>query len=66
MTNCSARFSLNQTTRDGWRPYTGNGREDITALKNVTLTTYSREPDARNATDSKRSDFDFGYNDGRT
>lgn len=57
-----ARLSVNQTSRDGWQPYTGNGREDITALEERdTLSLLASL--TWHATDNQTIDFDFGYSD---
>ena len=62
-----ARFSVNQTSRDAWQPYSGThssgyDREDITALEGrdtlsllANLTWY--------ATDNQTIDIDLGYSD---
>ncbi|KDN29950.1 ligand-gated channel protein [Vibrio fortis] len=62
-----ARFSVNQTSRDAWQPYSGThssgyDREDITALEGrdtlsllANLTWY--------ATDNQTIDLDLGYSD---
>ncbi len=62
-----ARFSINQTSRDAWQPYSGihssgHDREDVTALEGRdtlsllgTLTWH--------ATDNQTLDLDFGYSD---
>lgn len=62
-----ARFSVNQTSRDAWQPYSGThssgyDREDITALEGrdtlsllANLTWY--------ATDNETIDLDLGYSD---
>ncbi|PML57958.1 TonB-dependent receptor domain-containing protein [Vibrio lentus] len=57
-----ARLSVNQTSRDGWQPYTGNGREDITALEERdTLSLLANL--TWNATDNQTIDLDLGYSD---
>ena len=62
-----ARFSVNQTNRDAWQPYSGthsagHDREDVTALEGrdtlsllATLTWH--------ATDNQTIDLDLGYSD---
>ncbi|MEZ9518210.1 TonB-dependent receptor [Vibrio splendidus] len=57
-----ARLSVNQTSRDAWQPYSGNGREDITALEERdTLSLLASL--TWHATDNQTVDFDFGYSD---
>ena len=57
-----ARFSLNQTSRDAWQPYTGNGRENITALEERdTLSLLANL--TWNMTDNQTIDLDLGYSD---
>ncbi|MEZ8436086.1 TonB-dependent receptor [Vibrio splendidus] len=57
-----ARLSVNQTNRDAWQPYSGNGREDITALEERdTLSLLASL--TWHATDNQTVDFDFGYSD---
>ena len=62
-----ARFSVNQTTRDAWQPYTGqhsNGydREEVTALEGRdTLSLFGTL--SWNVTDDQTIDLDLGYSD---
>ncbi|UPR34233.1 TonB-dependent receptor [Vibrio cyclitrophicus] len=57
-----ARVSVNQTSRNAWQPYTGNGREDITALEERdTLSLLANL--TWNATDNQTIDLDLGYSD---
>ncbi|MEZ8346979.1 TonB-dependent receptor [Vibrio splendidus] len=57
-----ARLSVNQTNRDAWQPYSGNGREDITALEERdTLSLLASL--TWHATDNQTVDSDFGYSD---
>ncbi|WKY56854.1 TonB-dependent receptor [Vibrio sp. SNU_ST1] len=57
-----ARFSLNQTSRDAWQPYTGIGRENITALEERdTLSLLANL--TWNVTDNQTIDLDLGYSD---